>query len=166
MKVTKINAVMLLISVLLMTTNAAAVNEIIIYPVPPSQYISPDGTFQLPVGADAYESIGLAVEFKNFSNGRQYEINITRDSDGATMYFNRSGLQDGNLTVPVGWLVPNDLTQNYTLNATGLRGQGKKLRTTKTAAINPVPELNTLILTSAGVFGIMLVSWRFRRNYH
>ena len=133
---------------------AAAGMDVTILPEPGDPHVSPDGTILVPVGADAFDSVGLAVSFSGFATGDPYVINIL-DKNDVSVYPAGGTLPTGNDIIPLHWVVPNDKSQTYTLIATGVGGT--ELRTkflTSMAPIAPAPELSTVALMSAGMIGL------------
>ena len=122
------------------------------------------------VGENAYETINLSVVYEGMSEGSRYSVVVRRgeyDENGEIVWSapNDNGTQGDlpevpNYTQEVNW-TPED-TDAYTINATGASASGSR-RIAAAALINPVPEMSTIALTSAGILGLVLISRRYRK---
>lgn len=106
----------------------------------------------------------LAEDFMNFALADPYTITITRVSDGV-VEFSESGTLLGSpkQTIAIDW-IPK-AKGDYIL-----RSEANTIAETRTVlvinqkVISPVPELSTLILLSAGLFGLFGLSRRQRKD--
>ncbi len=147
--------VLVLVLAILFTAGAAAAGGLDVTILPESgPHVASDGTVLVPEGADAYDSVGLAVSFGGFAAGNPYTISIV-NKNGVPAYTLGGILPTGNDVIPLHWVVPNDKTQTYTAIATGTNGQTLRLKlATSMAPIAPAPELSTVALVSAGMIGL------------
>lgn len=151
----RVKTVMVLVLAMLFTAGAAAAGGLEVTILPESgPHVALDGTVLVPVGADAYDSVGLAVKFGGFASGNPYAINIV-DKNNVPAYTLGGTLPTGNDIIPLHWVVPNDKTQTYTVIATGVGGTTLRMKlATSIAPIAPTPELSTAALMSAGMIGL------------
>jgi len=148
--------VLVFVLAMLFTAGAAAAGGLDVTILPESgPHVSPDGTILVPLGADAFNSVGLAVNFGGFAKGNPYTINIVNKA--SVPVFTLGGtLPTGNDIIPLHWVVPIDKTQTYTAIATGANGQTLRMKlATSMAPIAPTPELSTVALMSAGMIGLL-----------
>ena len=158
------NVIILSIVLIAMFAGAAsAANDINILPTIGDPNVAADGTINIPVGSDAYASVGLEVDYTNWpsTGNSNYQVYITDDSPGGGIVFD-TGIQTFLIShaQPIHWLVPSDTTKTYTINA---NGRFAKLHASKDAPINPTPELSTGVLMSAGLIGLVGLT-RYRRK--
>lgn len=124
----------------------------------------------LTVGQDAFDTEGLSVVYEGMSAGSKYSVVIRRgdyNETGVIVYTvpNFDGTQGPLTTTPnftqeVHW-TPTD-QNDYTIYATGASASGNR-RISAEALINPVPEISTIVLTSAGILGLIGLT-RMRRK--
>jgi hypothetical protein len=147
--------VLVLVLAMLFTAGTAAAAGLDVTILPESgPHVAPDGTIMVPVGADAFNSVGLAVSFGGFAAGNPYTINIV-NKNSVPVFTLGGTLPTGNSIIPLHWVVPNDKAQAYTAIATGVNGQTLRMKlATSMAPIAPVPELSTVALMSAGMIGL------------
>ncbi len=148
--------VLVLVLAMLFTAGSAAAGGLDVTILPESgPHVTSDGTIHVPEGADAYDSVGLAVRFGGFAAGNPYAINIV-DKNNVPVYPVAGTLPTGDDIIPLHWVVPNDKSQTYTVIATGVGGTTLRMKlATSMAPIAPAPELSTVALMSAGMIGLL-----------
>ena len=146
---------LILVLAMLFNVGAAAAAGLDVTILPESgTHVAPDGTIMVPVGADAYASVGLAIRFGGFAAGDPYAINIV-DNNDVPVYPLAGTMSTGNDVIPLHWVVPTDHSKTYTVIATGVGGTELRMKlATSMAPIAPAPELSTVALMSAGMIGL------------
>lgn len=122
--------------------------------------VTPDGTILVPINQDAFESIGLSVQYYNFDPGNPYAIFVV-DSDGVVVYNHEhpGGLPTGEDLIEVHWIVGSDLEEEYTITAEGWTTNGRRVTyVQETAPIEPIP-VSPLVLTGF-LATVGIVTWR------
>ncbi|VVB87561.1 Uncharacterised protein [uncultured archaeon] len=147
--------VMTVVLAMLFMAGTAAALDITVLPTS-GPNVKPDGTILVPVGANAFESVGLAAEYNGFVAGKDpYMVQVVRN-DGTPMFSVGGKLATGNDVIPINWVVPNDRKHTYTVIATGMSGTTIRQKLVLSMApVEPVPELSTVVLTSSGVIGLL-----------
>lgn len=129
--------------------------------------VLPDGTIEVPVGSDAFTTIGLSASYTGWVAGNAYSVQVIRDSDG-TVVFNHvhsGGLPAANYIAEIHWIPAGDLGQTYTVDAWGITSSGRRTwKVETTAPVNPTPELPTSALMAVGLIGLIGVSKLRRKN--
>jgi len=141
-------------TIMIFSGTASANSSVEILPTFGDVNVTSDGTIIVPIGQDSFTTVGLSFNYSGFNPNESFAINITRDSDNFDVYNNSGNLgSSGNGTIEIHW-VPID-NQSYTILASGYNNIGKRIFTrTATAPIMPIPELDTIVLLSAGLIGI------------
>lgn len=143
-------AIVTMLAVLLIAGAASAVADIQVLPS-----VTPGDPIIVPVGQDAYSSVGLEVDWIDWgctpSAKCSYSAYITDDTVGGTVW--SVGPKDSTVNSwqePVHW-TPND-KHDYSLFANGVK---KKLIKTVQQPIAPVPEIATVGLVGLGLVGLV-----------
>ena len=112
-----------------------------------------DNMTGIPVVNESTVNI-LAEDFMNFTLGDQYNITITRVSDGV-VEFNTSGTLMGltKETIKVNW-IPKGKVAYILRSEANTTADAKIVQVINQKVISPVPELSTIVLLSAGLIGL------------
>lgn len=141
---------------------------------PEDVIIHPDGVEPIKVGVDPNPiSPPVKVEFVDWTTagGSQYAIKVTNDVTGATVCSVAGTIDDDPLIVelPTCKIPAGDIHVPHTITATGFCNRPDCVDITRSksisidAGLDPVPELPTGVLLSAGLIGLISLA-RYRRK--
>jgi S-layer protein (TIGR01567 family) len=113
----------------------------------------------IPIIGHATSKI-LNVEYTNFNSGDPYNISITAPN-GTRVYYDSGTLTGTSLEIiPMNWIPSN--TGNHTIEAWG-RGMidSTPVYIYDSEVVAPVPELETIVLVTAGILGLIVIRRRY-----
>lgn len=127
--------------------------------------VNEDGIIQIPVDKWADLEVGLRVIYENWGENSNYSVTIREEDTGIIVYSKPNG--DGTLG-------PMETTPDYIHNVHwkpteikeyGIYTEGQRKLVVRSAEnpINVTPELSPIILTSAGILGLVLISRRSKK---
>jgi len=151
---------------IVMVGTALALPEIVIKPDSGLNVNPITGVINVPVGIDAATSVGLAVEYSDFTAGNPFNQGLTTSANILVPGTASTGaLTTGVDSEQIHW-TPTlaDIGKTFYVYGEGSTATGTRLRIVHvTAQVVPTPEMSTGVLMSAGLIGLVGIT-RYRRK--